>query len=70
MRDAADRAKLFDTPASAPKRPARTLFDEAKMHLADDELTDAFDALSRAHRLDKSDSQVSFLLGLVALDLD
>jgi tetratricopeptide (TPR) repeat protein len=67
--DAAGGAKLR-TPASAPGKPTQALFEEAKTHLADDELVGAFDALSQAHRLDKSDGQVSFLLGLVALDLD
>ncbi|HEX9295553.1 MAG TPA: tetratricopeptide repeat protein [Polyangiaceae bacterium] len=42
----------------------------AEMHLAQDELIEAFDSLSQAHRLNKGDGQVAFLLGLVAIDLD
>jgi tetratricopeptide (TPR) repeat protein len=58
--------------ASPPPRhpPTQKLLEQAKLHLGNDDLVDAFDTLCRAHRADKSDGQVSFLLGLVALDLD
>jgi tetratricopeptide (TPR) repeat protein len=42
----------------------------ADLYLANDELIDALEALSQAHRLDKSDTEIAYLLGLVALDLD
>ncbi len=42
----------------------------AKMHLANDDLVEAFEALSRAHRINSADPEVAFLLGLVAIDLD
>jgi len=41
-----------------------------EMHLAQDELVEAFESLSQAHRLNKGDGQVAFLLGLIAIDLD
>src|SRR5439155_18937656 len=60
-------AKMYE---AAGGGGAETLLDQAEMYLAEDELVDAFDVLAQAHRLDKSDTRVSFLLGLVALDLD
>jgi tetratricopeptide (TPR) repeat protein len=67
-------AKLAENgqPSSSVSRPtpSHALFEEAKKHLANDDLVEAFDALSQAHRSDKSDTRVSFLLGLVAIDLD
>jgi lipopolysaccharide biosynthesis regulator YciM len=69
-RPALNRLARLEPTARTPQKPAQALFDAAEKHLAADELVEALDALSQAHRLDKSDTQVSFLLGLVALDLD
>jgi tetratricopeptide (TPR) repeat protein len=57
-------------PAAAGHAPTQKLLEEARLHLGNDDLVDAFDTLCRAHRIDKGDGRVSFLLGLVALDLD
>jgi tetratricopeptide (TPR) repeat protein len=69
-RPALNRLARLEPAARAPQKPAQALLDAAEKHLAADELVEALDALSQAHKLDKSDTQVSFLLGLVALDLD
>ena len=42
----------------------------AEIHLAEDELVEAMEALSKAHRLNTGDAETALLLGLVALDLD
>lgn len=61
---------------AAPSRHQRDkdryrLFEElATLHLEQDELVEAFDALSQAHKLDRAQPRVALLLGLVAADLD
>jgi tetratricopeptide (TPR) repeat protein len=52
------------------KELACVFAEMAEIHLSEDELVEAFDSLREAHRLDKSDTNVCYLLGLVALDLD
>ncbi|MGC4069561.1 MAG: hypothetical protein QM784_33880 [Polyangiaceae bacterium] len=42
----------------------------AELHLDEDELVEASEALTQAHRLDRSQPRVALLLGLVAADLD
>ena len=42
----------------------------AEMHLASDDLVEAFEALSQAHRLNRADPEIAFQLGLAALDVD
>jgi len=47
------------------------LFEElAMLHLEQDELTEALEALTQAHKLDRAQPRVALMLGLVAADLD
>jgi tetratricopeptide (TPR) repeat protein len=47
------------------------LFEElATLHLDEDELVEAFEALTQAHKLERSHPRIALLLGLVAADLD
>ncbi|HEY5956762.1 MAG TPA: tetratricopeptide repeat protein, partial [Polyangiaceae bacterium] len=47
------------------------LFEElALIHLEQDELFEALDALTQAHKLERAQPRIAFLLGLVAADLD
>jgi tetratricopeptide (TPR) repeat protein len=42
----------------------------AHLHLENDELIEAFEALVQAHKLDRTHPRIAWLLGLVAADLD
>lgn len=42
----------------------------ARIHLAADELVEAYEILLQAHRLDRSNLRIAYLLGLVAYDVD
>jgi tetratricopeptide (TPR) repeat protein len=42
----------------------------AELHLDEDELVEASEALAQAHRMDRSQQHIALLLGLVAADLD
>jgi tetratricopeptide (TPR) repeat protein len=47
------------------------LFEElALLHLEQDELVEALDALTQAHKLERAQPRIALLLGLVAADLD
>jgi predicted Zn-dependent protease len=56
----------------SPRDPERLrLFEElARIHLEADELAEAYDVLSQAHRADRSHLRIALMLGLVAFDLD
>src|SRR5690606_30927139 len=41
-----------------------------RLHLEDDELLEAYEALTRAFEMDKTHAETALLLGLLALDLD
>ena len=52
-------------------RPLARLYRElAEIYLADDELAQAFQALSRAHPLDRTDLETTWTFGVLAFDLD
>jgi golgin subfamily B member 1 len=47
------------------------LFEElAELHLEQDELMEAFDAFTQAHKLERAQPRIALMLGLVAADLD
>ncbi len=74
--DARGRALDVLNDHTAPNRHQRDkdryrLFEElATLHLEQDELMEAFDALAQAHKLDRAQPRIALLLGLVAADLD
>lgn len=41
-----------------------------RLHLEDDELAEAYEALTRAFEMNKTESEIALLLGLLAFDLD
>jgi Flp pilus assembly protein TadD len=57
--------------AEARPRPRSRLYRElAEIHLASDELGEAFRALVQAHQLDRTDLDTTWVLGVLAFDLD
>jgi tetratricopeptide (TPR) repeat protein len=42
----------------------------AELHFANDDLVEGFEALSQAHRLNRTDPDIAFQLGMAAIDLD
>ena len=49
---------------------ARVYRELAELHLGDDDLVEAHQALTTAHQLDRTDPDTAFQLGLLAADLD
>ncbi len=52
------------------KQHAKLFYKLCELSLADDDWPEAFEALSQAHQLDKSDPEVALTLGLLAADLE
>lgn len=65
VQEAAARAKGRRTPLLA-----RLHLEAAKLHLALDEIVEAFDSLKAGFSLDWRNPEIAMLLGLVAIDLD
>jgi golgin subfamily B member 1 len=53
-----------------PALLSRAYFEMANIHLARDEIFEAFDALNQSFNADPKHDEAGFLLGLVAIDLD
>ncbi len=67
----AELRRFLDVHAPRPSKAVSKLYRQiADIHLAADELVEAFDALGQAHRMNKGEPEVAFTLGLLAVDLD
>jgi Flp pilus assembly protein TadD len=65
LEDAAKNAQWKPGPSQA-----RIQLEIGKVRLGDDEIFEAFDALTHAYRADPKNDDAALLLGLVALDID
>ena len=64
------RRLLETVPRLRPRALSRLYRELAEIHLAEDELCEAFRALVQAHQLDRTDLDTTWMLGVLAFDLD
>src|SRR5690606_12595694 len=53
-----------------PLARVAALWELAQLYLRDDEILEAYDALSQAHKLERRNGEVALTLGMLAVDLD